>query len=208
MSNRRVLQCLNPFQVFSRGNLEGFVGLNQRRVPQKVECAFAWDDVGSDSRTIEDVYLVFPYGAKNGWRRRANPKNFWWQPQLSWPVTAHNGRQLLNIFPTESSFYRVCRSNGNRQLPLAKIIRGVSDIFKMIILEFEDSFRDWISSFSGTLDSGEDSIAESEVVETGRSDLAALWLDSRFSWKGLDLDKKEQFSVIQSRISIPLVGVL
>jgi len=39
-----------------------------------VEGTFAGDDIGSDNRTIEDVYRAFPYGARNGWRRRADPK--------------------------------------------------------------------------------------------------------------------------------------
>jgi len=40
----------------------------------------------------------------------------------------------------EGSFYRVCGSNGNLWFPLAEIIRGVFEVFKKIILEFDRGF--------------------------------------------------------------------
>jgi len=64
---------------------------------------------------------------------------------------------------------------------------------------------------SGTHDSGEDSRAESEFVGNGRSDSAtriSTWLDVRSSREGLDMDAKELFLVICSRISMPSIGVL
>ena len=63
---------------------------------------------------------------------------------------------------------------------------------------------------SGTHDSGEDSRAESEFVGNGRSDSAtriSTWLDVRSSREGLDMDAKELFLVIRSRISMR-IGVL
>jgi len=41
----------------------------------------------------------------------------------------------------EGNFYRVCGSNRNRWFPLAEIIRGVSEVFKKIILKFERGFQ-------------------------------------------------------------------
>ena len=142
---------------------------------------------------------------------RADPKNLWWQLQLSRPLTAHNGCQLLNIFRTEDSFYRVCGSNKDRRFPLVEIIWGFSEIFKKIILKFEREFRRLNSFFSRSLDSREDSRAESGVVGIGRSDSAgriSSWLDLRSSRDDLGLDTKELFSVIQPRISMPSIGVL
>jgi len=41
----------------------------------------------------------------------------------------------------EGTFYRVYGSNENQRFPLAEIIRGVSEVFKKIILEFERVFQ-------------------------------------------------------------------
>ena len=56
VSNRHILQSPICFQDFSRGSLECFVGLNQWLISKMANCAFARDDVGSDSGTIEGVY--------------------------------------------------------------------------------------------------------------------------------------------------------
>jgi hypothetical protein len=64
--NRHILQSPICFQDFSRGSLEGFVGLNQRLISQMAKCAFARDDVCPDSGTIEGVYLGSFYGARKG----------------------------------------------------------------------------------------------------------------------------------------------
>ena len=72
--------------------------------------------------------------------------------ELIWRISGDNSSYLdhllfimavnfLTFSLWKNSFYRVCRSNVNRWLPLAEIIRGVSDIFKKIILEFEREFR-------------------------------------------------------------------
>jgi len=66
MSNRHVLQCPICFLDFSRGSLEGFVGLNQWLISQMAKCAFARDDVSPDRGTIEGVYLDSFYGARKG----------------------------------------------------------------------------------------------------------------------------------------------
>ena len=66
VSNRHILQSPICFQDFSKGSLEGFVGLNQRLISQIANCAFARDDVSADSGTIEGVYLGYPYGARKG----------------------------------------------------------------------------------------------------------------------------------------------
>ena len=64
VSNRHVLQSPICFQDFSKGSLEGFVGLNQRLISQMAKCAFARDDVSADSGTIEGVYLDSLFGAR------------------------------------------------------------------------------------------------------------------------------------------------
>jgi hypothetical protein len=66
MSNRHVLQNCNSFRNFSGGSLEGFIGMNQWLVSQKVERAFTGDDIGSNGGAIEDVYQGSSYGAGNG----------------------------------------------------------------------------------------------------------------------------------------------
>ena len=66
VSNRHILQSPICFQDFSKGSLEGFVGLNQRLISQMAKCAFARDDVSADSGTIEGVYLGSLYGARKG----------------------------------------------------------------------------------------------------------------------------------------------
>ena len=66
VSNRHVLQSPICFQDFSKGSLEGFIGLNQWLISQMAKCAFARDDVSADSGTIERVYLGSLYGAREG----------------------------------------------------------------------------------------------------------------------------------------------
>ena len=66
LSNRHVLQSPISFQDFSRGNLERFVSLNQWLISQMAKCTFVRYDVGSDSGTIEGVYLGSHYGARKG----------------------------------------------------------------------------------------------------------------------------------------------
>jgi hypothetical protein len=63
VSNRHILQSPICFQDFSRGSLE-LVSLNQCLISQMVKCAFARDDDGSKSGTIEGVYLGSFYGAR------------------------------------------------------------------------------------------------------------------------------------------------
>ena len=64
MSNRHILQSPICFQDFSKGNLEGFVGLNQQLISQMAKCTFARDDVSPDRGTIEGVYLGCKEGLK------------------------------------------------------------------------------------------------------------------------------------------------
>ena len=123
--------------IFSRGSLEVFVGLYQRLISQELKSTFARDDVGSDSGTVEDVYRGSYYGTRNGWRRGVDPKNFWRQLRLPWPFTGHDGCYLLHVFPKVCSFYRIRGRDGNRRLPCAEIVWGVSKIFEKIILELE-----------------------------------------------------------------------
>ena len=72
------------------------------------------------------------------------------------------------------------------------------------------NFEGLISS-SGACGSKEGSRAESRVVGGKGSDSAtriSSWLYVRSSREGLDLDMKELFSVIRSKISMPSIGVL
>jgi len=41
----------------------------------------------------------------------------------------------------EYGFYRIRGGDGNRRLPCARIVRGVSEVFKKIILELERKLR-------------------------------------------------------------------
>ena len=138
VSNQYVLQNPNSFSDFPRGSLEGFVSLNQCYISQKAECKFARDDVGSDSRTIEDVYRGSSYvqGIVEGGemiRRISDGSSSFLYHSLH--------IKLLHILSTEGSFYRIYERNRNRWFPLVGIFRGLSKIFKKIILKFEREFR-------------------------------------------------------------------